>query len=428
MPRMAAALLPRELLFWGLSAVAMGAVEGGLLGVAVKHQFAGAAAPAVVNLAVAIVGGAPAFTNLTSFLFTALAHGRDKPRFVRRLMQALGIGLVLMALAPLTAPGLVLFCLAAVFARAAWSGILTLRAVIWRANYPRRWRARVTARIVQLYSLVVAACASLAGYLMEWHSLAFRAALLAAALAAVFASRVYSAVRLRRQFVLLAAERDEHAREGRRLSLARLGRVLRGDRDFRHYIQAMMIFGSGNLMVVPMLVVMLTERMHLAESHQVLVTSGLPLLVLCFAVPGWARLLDRWHIFSYRAVHSWTYVGSSAMFAAALIGNQPSLLWPAAVLLGLAVGGGQLGWNIGHNDFSSDAGAASYMAIHVSFTGLRGLVMPLAGVAFYQWLSGTWPAHSAYALLLPLALTTAGSITFVGLAVGRRRRLAKVGA
>jgi hypothetical protein len=52
---MAAALLPREMANWSLTSVALGALEGGLLGIIVKSQFAGVASPVTVNIAVAVV-------------------------------------------------------------------------------------------------------------------------------------------------------------------------------------------------------------------------------------------------------------------------------------------------------------------------------------------------------------------------------------
>lgn len=421
---MAAALMPRELACWGMTAVALGALEGGLLGVSVKHLYAGTASPGLINLAVAIVAGAPAFTNLASYLFVDRAQGRDKLRIIKRLMLLMAGGLVLMALAPVSGAGLALFCAATVLARTAWTGILTLRAAVWRANYPRAWRARVTARIVQLTSLLVAATASAAGWLVEWEGSAFRVALLVAAGMALAAAWVYRGARLRRQRALLAAERNLAGGGGGRVNLRRMLQVLRGDDDFRHYMWGMMVFGGGNLMLIPMLVVMLAERTRVAESVQVLLTSALPLVVLCFAVPAWARRLDRLHIFAYRAVHSWFYVASGAAFALALGLAQPALLWPASVLLGLANAGGHLGWNLGHNDFSDDASAATYMAIHVSLTGLRGLVMPLLGVGVYQWLSLRHPALAGQALWLSVALSFAGALIFVGLAAARRRRAA----
>ena len=201
-----------------------------------------------------------------------------------------------------------------------------------------------------------------------------------------------------------------------------LNNVLRSDAEFRHYMIAMMIFGSGNLMLIPMLVIQLNEQLELNQLMQVMVTSTVPLLVLCFSIPYWARVLDRMHIFTFRAVHSWFFVTSSALFAVSLITGISEFLWPASMMLGGALAGGHLGWNLGHNDFSSDGTSSHYMAIHVTLTGLRGLVMPLIGVGFYQYLSVHWPGSGSYALLLSLGLTLAGALTFVLLHFDRKRR------
>ncbi|HET6565401.1 MAG TPA: hypothetical protein VFG52_08310, partial [Xanthomonadales bacterium] len=75
--------------------------------------------------------------------------------------------------------------------------------------------------------------------------------------------------------------------------------------------------------------------------------------------------------------------------------------------------GGHLGWNLGHNDFTSDANAAQYMAVHVSLTGLRGIFMPLVGIGFYQWLSHYWPSLAPQALWLPFILSVSGAGWFV---------------
>jgi len=423
---MAAALMPRELLSWSLSAVGLGALEGGLLGVMVKNQFGNAATPALVNIAVVIVAGAPAFSNLSSFLFAAIAVGRDKLVLLSRLMLIISVCLAVMALPGLNAPGLMVFCLMAVLARAAWSGILTIRASVWRANYNRAWRGRVTAQIVRLSSLLVAGYSALTGVLLDWHDGAFRLAFLLASVCTLLAARIYRNARVRGHRQLLAAENAEQASQGRRLSLSVFTRVLRENADFRRYMISMMVFGSGNLMLLPMLVIMLNEYLAVNQFHQVLITSSLPLFVLYFSVPYWARMLDRLHIFSYRAIHSWFFVTASALFAIAIISRRAELLWPAAVVLGSAYAGGHLGWNLGHNDFSNDAKASQYMAIHVTLTGLRGLIMPLVGVAFYQYVAAHWAAKAHFTLLLPLGLTMSGSFLFVALHLNLKRLCANI--
>ena len=131
---MAAALVPREMMSWSLTAIALGALEGALLGVIVKNQFAHVAGPAAINLAVAVVAGAPSFANLASFLFASRASGRDKVALLSRLMQVVGICILVMAIPGRTLSGLLVFCLFTVIGRMAWSGIVTIRAAIWRVN------------------------------------------------------------------------------------------------------------------------------------------------------------------------------------------------------------------------------------------------------------------------------------------------------
>jgi len=407
--------MPREVGTWSLGALALGALEGGLLGVIVKNQFSGSIEPVMLNFCVALVASAPAYSNLSSFLFAAIASGRDKVMVLCRLMHLIAVCLLFMAVPLDGLAGLIVFSFFTIVARMAWTGILTVRAAVWRANYQRRWRGQVTARLVQLSSLIIAAFSALVGYTLDWHEDSFRLTFPVAA-AAMFASAlVYRGSRVRRHGQLIRNELAERqlgdTRSGFRLTLT----VLRNDRDFRDYMASMMVFGSGNLMVIPILIILLNEQFSMVRLAQVLITSSIPLVFLCLFIRPWARLLDRNHIFAYRSVQSWFYVSSILVFLLAAVLGQAWLLWPGSVLLGVANAGGHLGWNLGHNDFSNDAWASLYMAIHVTLTGIRGLLAPLLGVAFYQYLDSLGPGLAPWALALPLLLSLAGSIWFVRL-------------
>ena len=422
LPKMAASLVPRELASWSLVAVAMGALEGGLLGVIVKNQF-GEAGPAVlVNLAVALVAGAASFTNLMSFFFAARAMGRGKVQLLARLMFLIGICLLILPLAPVSGPGLVAFTVLTIVGMSCWSGILTIRSVVWRANFPRRWRGQVTARISQLAAFLTATFGALVGVAIHANGASWRLLFPVAALCAFGGGLVYRRSRIRRQRRLMQVEQSRTERPGGQIRFRSMVYILRSNRDFRNYMLGMMVFGSGNLMVVAMLVVLMNDQLGMDRLTQVLVASSLPILVLCLTVRSWARVLDRHHIISYRAVHSWTFVMANASFALAFIAGLPQLLWVGAVLLGSAWGGGHLGWNLGHNDFADDSDSSLYMATHVWLTGLRGLLMPVLGVVFIQFLELQAPGRGVYAMLLPFALTVAGWIWFMRLAAELRRR------
>ena len=84
MPRLSRGHYRRELVAWFFLPIMLGAVEGGIVGVLAKNIFETAASTRALNLCVAVLAGAPAFANVTSFIWAALSHGRHKIRFARR--------------------------------------------------------------------------------------------------------------------------------------------------------------------------------------------------------------------------------------------------------------------------------------------------------------------------------------------------------
>ncbi|MDT8410390.1 MAG: MFS transporter [Wenzhouxiangellaceae bacterium] len=419
LPFVARTLMPREVQVNALMAVTLGALEGGLLGVIVKIGFASVASPALINLSVALVSGAPAFANIASLAFANQAHGHNKTRWVATLMAITAAAAMLIALAPVSAGGLVWLTLWMIVARICWCGVITLRAAIWRANFPRHVRATITGRIAVTYSVLMALTAAAIGVAMEFNDQAWRALFPLTALLGLAAAWRYRRFTVRGQGRLLRQEAFD--RGARKMRLGDAIDVLKNDRWYRHYMATMFLFGSGNLMVIALLVIILTEQLSVPRFQQVLITTTLPLLAVALLTPIWARRLDQVHILDYRARHSWSFVLAMALFVPGAIFGQVWLFWIGSLCLGAAFAGGKLGWNLGHNDFASDARSTLYMGIHVTLTGIRGLLAPLAGVGLYQWLESLGQGYGRYVLIAPFALTLAGAMTFLQLARLRRR-------
>ena len=423
LPFVARTLMPREVNANATMAVALGALEGGVVGVVVKTQFDDVAAPGLVNLAVALVAGAPAFANMASLWFAGLAEGRDKTSWVSVLMLLTALFLLLMAMMPINAAGLVMLTICMVLARLAWAGVITLRAAIWRANFPRHVRATITGRITVIYSLIIAATAAVLGLAMSVWPNAWRVLFPVAGLAGLLAARAYLKTRIRGGGRLRRQEQHERAsRRGGQFAASL--RILIEDRWYRRYMLTMFAFGSGNLMVITLLVILLNEQFAFGRFEQVLLTTTLPLITLALFTPVWARRLDAGHILDYRARQAWSFVLALGLFALAAILGWHLLFWVGSLALGAAFAGGKLGWNLGHNDFASDDKSTLYMGIHVTLTGIRGFFAPLVGVLVYQYLEALQAGAGRWVLLFPFALTLGGAITFVVLARLRRRESA----
>jgi hypothetical protein len=407
----AEAAFRREIASWALLGLTLGLVEGATAAVLIKKTFAHAGSPWIVNLAVAFVSGAPALSNVVSFMWANLAHGRARIGLMVGLQATFAILVGLLGAAPRALAGLGVAVASILIARVVWTGILTVRAAVWSANYPRAAIGRYTGRIVIVSSLAVAMAAALAAWVLDKGAFNSRWLYVGGAVAGLAAAWLYRGARVRREFALLA---EENAAVGRALpfSLGMLFEILKKDPHFREYMFWMGVFGGGNLMLTSQLVVIFSEHLHLSASLQIALLSVVPLALLPLFVPFWARMFDEGHVVEYRARQGWSLVAAVAVLTLGTwLGSLP-MLWLGALLLAVAYAGSNLGWNLGHNDFASIGRAQHYMGVHVTLTGVRGAIGPPAGILIYQWLESMRPGFGVYSLVLPLMFVTAGALGF----------------
>src|SRR5436190_8927748 len=224
----AEAAFRREIASCALLGLTLGLVEGATAAVLIKKTFAHAADPWIVNLAVAFVSGAPALSNVVSFVWANLAHGRARIGLMVGLQAGFAVLVGLLGLAPRALGGLAFAVASVLIARVVWTGILTVRAAVWSANYPRQSIGRYTGRIVIVSSLAVSLAAALAAWVLQTGHIDSRWLFGAGAAAGLLAAWLYRTARVRRQFALLA---EETAAVGRTepFSLGMLFEILKKD-------------------------------------------------------------------------------------------------------------------------------------------------------------------------------------------------------
>ncbi len=408
--RVSRAQSPRELSTWAMASVAVAMTEGGFTGVVVKNTFAGHVANDWLNPGVALAAAAPAMANLMSFYWADYGAGKAKARTISRLLICAALGPLLLMLVPLNQLGLIAFIALIFLSRIFWTGALTLRSAVWRANNPNESRASFMGKVSVLGSISMALTSALAGFALDASTDNFRYFYPLAAVALVVASITYQSVRVRRHKQLLDAELTERSRH--RTGLSGAVSLLREDHRYRRYMQVMFLFGSGNLSVLAIYVLLVAEQIDVSRLQQMLVTSTIPMLALPLTIPLWAALFTRTNIARFRVTQGGFFLAAMLTMGAGILTGQLLLLCLAAAFSGTGTSAGNIGWHLGHNAFATDGRATDYMAVHVSLTGLRGILAPLAGVAVYQWLVGIAPEHGVYALAFPFSLTLIGTLGF----------------
>jgi MFS family permease len=409
---------------WTLVYLCLGVVEGGTAGVMVRALFAEQVPSLLVDLVLAMVTSAPAWSNIASLLYARRAQGRTKIAFLQPLLFAMCACVGLLAVLPGGTAGLLLYFAFYGSARLLWAGVETVRAVLWSVNYPRRLRARITSRITMLTSVALAVSGLGLGGLLELERPWYRAALLLAALCGVAGALAIGRLRVRGEQELLVAERRRLA-AGVQFSYGGIRDLLRADPEFRRYMYAMSLFGAGNLMLTPLLVIAYDDVLHLPTLMQVALTTAVPVLMIPLAIPPWAHYLDRHHVVVFRSIHGWATAAAAALLMSGVLAQSPGLLWPGAMLMGISFAGASLGWSLGHNDFAPRGEETRYMALHVTLTGVRGLVAPPIGIAVFYLLERLTPGSGPWALFLPLALLIAGAGEFNAMRRQLRRSAAQ---
>jgi MFS family permease len=408
---LARALYRREILPWTLGGFALGLVEGATAAVLVKRGFTGHAPPEVLNLAVAFVSGSPAISNLTSFAWANLAHGRRKIRLLVLLLALFGVVVGLIGLSPRASSGLAVTVLSVIAARVIWAGILTVRSSVWSSNYPRAVMAQVTGRIVMVTALGMAVAAALVGIVLQTRPELSRWLYALAGVAGLLAAWLYRRMRVRQAFKLQRAELQADA-SSEVFSARVMREILRSDPHYRKFLSWLAFYGSGNLMITAQLVILYSDHLHLSAALQVGLLTIVPLLCVPLFTPMWARLFDSGHVIEFRARQCWVLIGAMTVVIAAVFTGSVTLLWMAAVLFGVATAGANLGWNLGHNDFASLGKVQQYMGVNVTLTGMRGLIAPPLGIVAYTGLERLHAGAGRYALFLPIAMAMTGAIGF----------------
>lgn len=396
----------RHMLFW---AVFANLVDGTFSSIVVAKTFH--ASPLLVSL----VWSTPLLAHVASFAWGVLLRGQPRIRTFG-VLAACAVGCV--ASVALTPPsdgkwsGWI-FAGQIALARIFLSGLVTIRSSIWAANYPVSHRARIAGRIQMLNGLLMVATGATVSLLFDQHPEYYRFVYPLVALLGLASLVPLRRIRVRGERRELRGFREHLAATGAprghgwaaltsgvREALA----ILRNDKPFAQYCTAQYFLGSANFMVDPILTVVLTSRLKLSYFECSLLMDQVPTCVMLLTVRSWAHLFDRIGVLRFRVTNSAIWLASIVGCAAAMFlidagtraGGAPALRgtvwgWAALGVLvasrlvnGVGRGGGAIAWNIGHLHFAGEHQKELYMGIHVTLTGLRGLVMPAVGTLLYN--------------------------------------------
>jgi len=126
--------------------------------------------------------------------------------------------------------------------------------------------------------------------------------------------------------------------------------------------------------------------------------------------------MARCHVVEFRSIHAWSYVSASLVFLLAAMSGWLWLMFVASLLTGIGNAGGVLAWNLGHQDFAPPGRDSQYMGVHVTLTGIRGLMAPFLAVGIYDIFDSGAAGAGIWVFAVCLLLNVTGMIGFWAMA------------
>ena len=344
----------RELSSWWLLPLMLSGLQAGTIAIFLKKTFAGVDGVSSwqLDFAVSLLAASKAIGFLASFLWAGVGRGRRKVQFIVGLQLLTSVVVALIAFASRDAFGMWMVTGLCILAWSIWSGVITLRTGVWRANYADAYRPGIASRIMIVDGLVMAVAGLVIGKSLDYDPMTFRYLFVAMGCVGLVGALLYRKMPFRRERQHLATERAADEKQRPSLSPMVIARVLRDDRWYRGYLACMFTMGFGNLMLHPILTIALADEFNVGYGAGIAISTVIPAVFMMLSIPFWSRRLEKMHVIDFRAMHVWCFAVVSTLVVLGVWLHLIALLYLSAIVLGFGYGGGVLAWNLGHQHFA----------------------------------------------------------------------------
>ena len=170
--------------------------------------------------------------------------------------------------------------------------------------------------------------------------------------------------------------------------LSRTWETLKKNKDFRNFEINFTIYGFGFIMVLPSIPIYLIEHLEMTYTSSFIAKAVIAQIGLLLLSPLFGKIHGKWHPHYFTAISFFTfsmfpltlYISSFTSVNVAII-----LVFVAYLIYSFGMAGVNITWNISSIFFAGEEDSSMYQSIHVSATGIRGLLAPLLGLFIYRY-------------------------------------------
>ena len=262
---------------------------------------------------------------------------------------------------------------------------------IYQKNIDPSRRAKVYGYTISLGMLVSIGFTFLAGRVLDSHEYLFRQILMITGICGFISSVLLSFIRIQNPLVRIECESISF-KQSLLDPIHRTLALLKSNPQFAKFERSFSIYGMGFIMMTPIIPIYLVDVLKLSYTTNFLakgVVSQLGLLVLS---PFIGKLHDRMHPFRFISFSFATlFLYPVLIIASSLFTAIPALSIPlvflAYLVFGIAMAAINIAWNMSSIFFAGKDDAAMFQSVHVTLTGIRGILAPALGFALLKFIS-----------------------------------------
>ncbi len=166
-------------------------------------------------------------------------------------------------------------------------------------------------------------------------------------------------------------------------------KLLKENKGFAAFERSFSIYGMGFIMMQPIIPIYLVDKLQLSYTTNFLAKGIVSQLGMLLLSPLIGKLHDRTHPFRFISVSfALLMVFPCLIVVSSLWRGEPvvavGIVFLAYLVFGIAMTGVNIAWNMSSIYFAGDQDASIYQSVHVTMTGIRGLIAPVLGFALLR--------------------------------------------
>ncbi len=256
---------------------------------------------------------------------------------------------------------------------------------IYQHNIRPKRRSSIYGYTMSLSMIVSVSLTFVAGRVLDIHEASFRWILVITGIAGFISSFLLSRIKIQEPLVDTPKMKEalsikDTLMEPIRRSLS----LMKSNKPFAAFERSFSIYGMGFIMMMPIIPIYMVDRLQMSYTNNFLAKGILSQVGMLFLAPLFGRLHDRMHPFKFIGISFAILMIFPLLMVLSSIWAGESvtaviIVFIAYTIFGLAMTGINMAWNMSSIFFAGNEDAAMYQSVHVTLTGVRGMIAPVLG-------------------------------------------------